>query len=388
MTGDERGGVTVLALALVVLAAVVALGVARAGGAAGRSARADTAADAAALAAAETLARLGGDDAALGAARTAAAANGAVLRRCDCTGDHAEVTVVLDDAVGRARARRSGWTACSPSSSAGEVMRLHERAACDRSELFCCYRPAMRSGALAGLLVVVALVVAGCGGSQDLLTNEFGGCTFEPHTKCPGMDLAGVVVSESDLRGADFVGANLEGADFRQADLRDANLAGADLTHADFTRADLRGADMSDAILTSATFEHADWVGSNRSSARLCKTILPEGTASGCKVLDVPVPVDRTPASIVEFAPVRPVACIDDFVGDGIMVEWKIAHSDSAVFLVDDIQATSAQGTGGSQRVPIACDGNEHTVTIQALGGVPPVATASFTVTLQSPAAR
>ncbi len=245
----------------------------------------------------------------------------------------------------------------------------------------------MRRSALAGL-VLVALVVAGCGSSQGLLTNEFGGCTFEPHAKCPGMDLAGVIVSDSDLRGANFSGANLTNADLRHADLRDADLKRANLKDADLTGADLRGADLSHAVVSGTRLEHADWVGSNRTGMLQCYTVLPGGSVSGCKVLDIPVAVDPKPASIVRFAPVPPVACLDDFVGDGIMVDWKIAHSRSAVFLVDDIQATSAQGNGGEHRVPIACDGNQHTVTIQALGDVPPVATESFTVTLKSPSPR
>ncbi len=237
-------------------------------------------------------------------------------------------------------------------------------------------------------LIAVTLVVVGCSSSHAILTNEFAGCTFEPHTNCSGLDLAGVIVSQSDLRAASFAGANLEGADFRQADLRGADLKGADLTHADLTRADLRGADMSDAILTSARFEHASWVGSNRSGARLCKTVLPGGAVSACKVLDVHVQVDQTPASIVKFAAVPPVACIDDFVGDGIIVDWRIAHAQSAVFLVDDIQASSAQGTKGRQRIPFPCDGSPHTVTIQALGEVPPVASDTFTLSLDAPAPR
>jgi Pentapeptide repeats (8 copies) len=237
-------------------------------------------------------------------------------------------------------------------------------------------------------LIVVTLAVVGCSSSNGILTNEFAGCTFEPHTNCAGLDLAGVIVAESDLRGANFAGANLEGADLRRADLRDANLKGADLTHADLTRADLRGADMSDAILTSVRFEHADWVGSNRSGARLCKTVLPDGGVSACKVLDVHVQVDQTPASIVKFAAAPPVVCIDDFVGDGIMVDWRIAHAQSAVFLVDDIQASSAQGTKGRQRIPFLCDGAPHTVTIQALGEVSPVASRTFTVSLDAPTPR
>ena len=109
MNRSERGSVAILALAVVVVAAVVALGVARAGSAAGSAARADTAADAAALGAADALARDEGAEAARAAAAVGARENGAILRRCDCGGDHAEVTVEIEGAVGRARAevRRS-----------------------------------------------------------------------------------------------------------------------------------------------------------------------------------------------------------------------------------------------------------------------------------------
>ena len=104
MRRGEQGSVAILALAVVVLAGVVALGVARAGNAAGAAARADTAADASALAAASALARNGGGEAAVTAARVSASENGVVLRSCDCQGDHAEVTVETDGAIGRARA--------------------------------------------------------------------------------------------------------------------------------------------------------------------------------------------------------------------------------------------------------------------------------------------
>lgn len=101
---SERGSVTVLAVAIMVVAATVMFGVARAGNGAGRAARADTAADAAAIAAAISLARSEGTVAARSAAREAAAQNGAELRGCDCAGDHAEVVVDVDGATGRSRA--------------------------------------------------------------------------------------------------------------------------------------------------------------------------------------------------------------------------------------------------------------------------------------------
>ena len=117
MKRSERGSVAILALAVVVFAALVAIGVARSGRAAGAAARADTAADAAALAAATTLARSQGNPAAISAATEAASANGATLRACDCRGDHAEVVVNVDGAIGRARAEvrrrcQYSWSSC------------------------------------------------------------------------------------------------------------------------------------------------------------------------------------------------------------------------------------------------------------------------------------
>ena len=104
MRRSERGSVAIMALAVVVLAGVVALGVAKAGSAAGSAARADTAADAAALAAAHALARFEGSATAVAAAESGAIENGARLRSCDCRDDHAEVTVEVGGAIGRARA--------------------------------------------------------------------------------------------------------------------------------------------------------------------------------------------------------------------------------------------------------------------------------------------
>ena len=104
MTRTERGSITILSLAMVVLAMVVAVGVARAGRAAGEAARADTAADAAALAAADMLAMSRGESTARSAAARVAAENDGVIRRCDCVGDHAEVLVQVGEALGSARA--------------------------------------------------------------------------------------------------------------------------------------------------------------------------------------------------------------------------------------------------------------------------------------------
>jgi secretion/DNA translocation related TadE-like protein len=108
----ERGGVTILMVAVVVIGVVLSLGAGRLGGAIVGRARADTAADAAALAAADALA-LGQDaSAAQAAARATAASNDAHLVSCVCTGNTAEVVVDVDvpglgalGAVARGRAK-------------------------------------------------------------------------------------------------------------------------------------------------------------------------------------------------------------------------------------------------------------------------------------------
>jgi hypothetical protein len=94
-----------------ILAVAVALcfGVARLGTAAIAGARADAAADSAALSAADMLALGRGADRAAEAARATAAANGAVLVHCSCSGRVVTVRVRVDvagmsDARSRARA--------------------------------------------------------------------------------------------------------------------------------------------------------------------------------------------------------------------------------------------------------------------------------------------
>ena len=107
MRRDDRGNVSIVALAGVGLAIVLCLGIARVGGAAALKARADTAADAAALAAADSLALGRTAGAAVGAARSAALDNGARLVSCSCAGASAEVVVAIGRAHGHARAEVS-----------------------------------------------------------------------------------------------------------------------------------------------------------------------------------------------------------------------------------------------------------------------------------------
>ena len=96
MTGhrrDQRGGMTIVVVAVVVMGLALTAAAGRLGTALVARARADTAADAAALAAADMLALGRGEGVATAAAGETAAANGATLVRCTCTGDRAEVVV-------------------------------------------------------------------------------------------------------------------------------------------------------------------------------------------------------------------------------------------------------------------------------------------------------
>jgi DNA topoisomerase-1 len=115
----ERGSVTILMVAVVVVGCVLALGAARLGGAVIGRARADSAADASALAAADALALGDGAGAAQAAARATAASNDAHLVSCICAGTSAEVVVEVDvaglgalGAVARGRAKAEVQPEC------------------------------------------------------------------------------------------------------------------------------------------------------------------------------------------------------------------------------------------------------------------------------------
>ena len=92
----QRGGVSILMIAVVVIGLVLSFGGARLGSAIVGRARADTAADAAALAAADALALGDGAGSAQSAARATAASNDARLVSCECAGTVADVVVEVD----------------------------------------------------------------------------------------------------------------------------------------------------------------------------------------------------------------------------------------------------------------------------------------------------
>ena len=80
---------------------------------------------------------------------------------------------------------------------------------------------------------------------------------------CSGMNLSGMSLGNSDLRGKNLRGADLSNAhlgyaDLRGADLRNANLNNANLGAANLTGADLRYSDLRNANLKEAKLSGAD----------------------------------------------------------------------------------------------------------------------------------
>ena len=246
------------------------------------------------------------------------------------------------------------------------------------------YRDPMRRPSLVSAVLFAGALVAGCQSSSvQGLTNRFGDCTFAPHAVCTGQNLAALTLDGSDLTGADFSGSDLSHADLRGVILRDANLKDADLVGADLSDADLRNANLSGAALFTARLDRADWTGSNRTGTRFCQTRLPDGTMSACRDLESFVPPAPTkPPAIETFTVHRPLRCLDDGVGEGFEVDWKVVRASNVAFLIDDIRSTSASGNGGIQRLPMQCDNRQHVVTLQAFGSSPPPATQSLTVAL------
>jgi secretion/DNA translocation related TadE-like protein len=96
VSGRERGGVSIVMLAVLVAGLLLTTGAARLGGALIGRARAESAADASALAAADRLALGSGAAAARSAAARTAASNHARLVSCECAGASAAVVVEVD----------------------------------------------------------------------------------------------------------------------------------------------------------------------------------------------------------------------------------------------------------------------------------------------------
>lgn len=102
--------------------------------------------------------------------------------------------------------------------------------------------------------------------------------------------LTGCVFQNTDLRIANFCGANLRWVDFSRCNLRSARFVGANLTRCNFTQAELNGADLSRAKLlranlTLADLQEADLTETNFVNATMGWTVLADNDLSASKNL-------------------------------------------------------------------------------------------------------
>lgn len=98
---------------------------------------------------------------------------------------------------------------------------------------------------------------------------------------CAGCDLAGALLGDAVLIGAELTRAQLAGANLAATDLGSSKLVAADLTRADLSGANLERADLSGAQLTRALLVNARLADANLTGARLEKTRLQGADLSG-----------------------------------------------------------------------------------------------------------
>jgi BTB/POZ domain-containing protein KCTD9 len=96
-------------------------------------------------------------------------------------------------------------------------------------------------------------------------------------------------LANATLMGANLEHANLEAANLYKTNLKDAVLWGANLRNARLEGANLDGADLEAANLQGAKLQVAQW-----QNARLCRTILPDGSESN---RDCPVGNNDSPTA-------------------------------------------------------------------------------------------
>jgi uncharacterized protein YjbI with pentapeptide repeats len=163
-----------------------------------------------------------------------------------------------------------------------------------------------RTSFAASLLIAAALAITASSTRGPMAAQTalvINGCAIEPHTKCTRVDLHAASLSMANLQGAEMPNANLSHSDLQHSNLSDANLAMANLTqvnlnHANVVaailiQANLREADLSQADLRYARLNNAEIVGTDLtganlyqavaplalfSKAKLCRTIMPDGT--------------------------------------------------------------------------------------------------------------
>ena len=105
-------------------------------------------------------------------------------------------------------------------------------------------------------------------------------------TKLSGSFFTNASLRQSDLSGgsrldhADFTSADLSGANLNQAKLKRTNLTGAILRQVNLGGADLYKVKFDQADLTKATFLDAVFEGIILDNAKVCDTVLPDGSVS------------------------------------------------------------------------------------------------------------
>lgn len=215
-----------------------------------------------------------------------------------------------------------------------------------------------RIGSLA-VVAVVAVVLAGCGGSDDGVVN---GCVIEPGTGCANIDLSG-----ADLEGVDLTEADLSGANLTETNLRGANLTAADLSGAQIVDADLSDANLQNANLTGATI-----VGTNLDGATLCGTIRVDGSKddSGCPSTETTAPEPTTESTETAEPSEAEVTSFElteldcGAAGTGpVTVTWE-TEAATAVEIAVDVATPTAYPPSGTATVVVACDGEPHAITI------------------------
>jgi uncharacterized protein YjbI with pentapeptide repeats len=84
-----------------------------------------------------------------------------------------------------------------------------------------------------------------------------------------GIDLAGRILAEAVIPGANFSGMSLRDIDFAGCNLASADFSGCDLTGACFVKANLDYANLENADLTNASLRRASLVEAVLTGARL-----------------------------------------------------------------------------------------------------------------------
>lgn len=241
-----------------------------------------------------------------------------------------------------------------------------------------------------GMCLLILLLLPACGEDGGAAQDDvFGDCVARAGADCRDDDLRAVSLVAADLPKIDFSGANLHNADFTDADLSGAKFVDANLSGTDFTGANLTGADFTGALMFGTILRNAKTDGLIMAAAdRRCLVTMPNGSMEvgvKCEGTGEPELPTANPPVIEYFRAVEPVECIEDAAGTSIEVEWSTRHINSVTFFVDDIRTSSESRRKGRKQIPFQCDGQPHPLLLQAVGPVPPLATASFTAAVDAP---